>query len=209
LSEREAVAAGYEIETVLAPAPDKAHFMPEAKPLLLKLVADKNTRKLLGAQSVGSGEGDKRIDVAAMALTAGFTVDQISHADLCYAPPFSPAMDNILAAANVMRNKLDGRFIGITAEEVYNMNKEGKDFFFLDCRSPKEYEEMRITDATLIPLGEIRNRLSDIPKNKPVVCFCKISLRGYEAALILNNAGYKDVRVMDGGVLMWPYEREI
>jgi rhodanese-related sulfurtransferase len=89
------------------------------------------------------------------------------------------------------------------------MKKEGKDFFFLDCRSPEEYEQMRIADANLIPLGEVRNKLSEIPKDKPVICFCKISLRGYEAALILQNAGYKDVKVMDGGVLMWPYEREI
>ena len=207
LTEAAACEAGYETTTVLAPAPDKAHFMPEAKPLLLKLVVDSKTRRLLGAQSAGPGAGDKRMDVAAMAITAGMTVDQLANADLCYAPPYSPAMDNIITAANVARNKLDGHMIGVSSAEVHRMMAEKKDFTFLDVRSPGEYEQVRLPASTLIPLGSLRGRLDELPKDKEIIAFCKISLRGYEAALILKAAGVENVRVMDGGIVMWPYEK--
>jgi rhodanese-related sulfurtransferase len=67
---------------------------------------------------------------------------------------------------------------------------------------------VRLAGATLIPLGALRQRTANVPKDKPIVCFCKISLRGYEAALILKHAGFQDVRVLDGGIVMWPYELE-
>jgi NADPH-dependent 2,4-dienoyl-CoA reductase/sulfur reductase-like enzyme/rhodanese-related sulfurtransferase len=208
LTEAAARAQGYDVVTALAPAPDKAHFMPGAVPLLLKLVAEKGSRKLLGVQITGPGDGDKRIDVAAMALTMGMTVDQLAQADLCYAPPYAPAMDNIITAANVARNKLDGHMIGCTSKEARDMLLAGEDFVFLDVRSPGEHKQIRLPGSTLIPLGQLRGRSGELPKDKPVVAFCKISLRGYEAALILRNAGFSDVRVMDGGIAMWPYEKD-
>lgn len=207
LTEAEARKLGYNVVTVLAPAPDKAHFMPESKPLLLKLVVDAETRRLLGAQATGPGEGAKRIDVAAMAITGGMTVDQLANVDLCYAPPYAPAMDNIITAANVARNKLDGHMVGVTAAEVKRMQEEDQAFVFLDVRSPGEYEQVRLPGTTLIPLGALRGRLDEVPRDKAIVTFCKISLRGYEAALILGHAGYENVRVMDGGIAMWPYEK--
>lgn len=207
LTETDARKLGYETTTVLAPAPDKAHYMPSAAPLLLKLVADKKTRRVLGAQATGPGAGDKRIDVTAMAITAGMTVDQLANADLCYAPPYSPAMDNIITAANVARNKLDGHMIGVSSAEVCRMIEDKQGFVFLDVRGPAEYEEVRLPETTLIPLGALRSRLEELPKNKDIITFCKISLRGYEAALILKAAGFNKVRVMDGGIAMWPYEK--
>ncbi|MFO8013588.1 MAG: FAD-dependent oxidoreductase [Phycisphaerae bacterium] len=206
LTEKKARDEGYDVVTALAPAPDKAHFMPEAKPLFLKLVVDAATRRLLGAQATGPGDGSKRIDVAAMAITAGMTVDQLANADLSYAPPFAPAMDNIITAANVARNKLDGHMVGVAPMDVKRMLDESEDFFFLDVRSPGEYEQVRLPGATLIPLGALRGRLDEVPTDKPIVTFCKISLRGYEAALILRANGFRDVRVMDGGIAMWAYE---
>lgn len=208
LTETAARKEGYAVEVVMAPSPDKAHFMSSAKPLLLKLVVDKKTRRLLGVQATGPGDVDKRIDIAVMAIAGKMTVDDLANMDLCYAPPYSPAMDNIITAANVARNKLDGYMQGISAKEVQQLLEKGEDFFFLDVRSPAEYEEIRLPRATLIPLGALRTRLEEVPKDKPVVAFCKISLRGYEAALILKAAGYKDVKVMDGGIVMWPYEKE-
>lgn len=207
LTEKQAIEAGYDVEFCIAPAPDKAHFMPEAKPLFLKLIADKATRKVLGAQAVGLGEGDKRINAVAMAIHTGMTVDQFAQVDLCYAPPFSPAVDNILSAANVLRNKLDGTMKGIKPAEVKSWIDQGKEFTFLDNRSPAEYSDVHLKDTLNIPLGAMKGRMSEIPKDKPVVAFCKISLRGYEAALMLKAAGYEDVYVMDGGVLVWPYEK--
>ena len=206
LTERVARELGYEIVTALAPAPDKAHFMPTARPLFLKIVVDADTRRLLGAQATGPGDGSKRIDVAAMAITAGMTVDQVANADLCYAPPYAPAMDNIITAANVARNKLDGYMPSISVMEVKKMLDDGTDFVFLDVRSPGEYEEVRLPGATLIPLGALRGRLDELPRDREIITFCKISLRGYEAALILKAAEFGRVRVMDGGIAMWPYE---
>lgn len=208
LTEREALAAGFDAEVTLTPAPDKAHFMPDARMLMLKLVADRKTRKLLGAQAVGPGAGDKRVDVAAMALTAGMTVDQLAHADLCYAPPFSPAVDNILTAADVMRNKFDNIFKGVSAEALYAELASDKPPVLLDVRTPAEFDQMRLPGALFIPLGALRDRLGEVPRDRPVVCFCKISLRGYEAARILGGAGCRDVRVLDGGLVTWPYELE-
>ena len=207
LTEADARKQGYEVVTALAPAPDRAHFMPTARNLILKLIADARTRRIIGAQAVGASEGDKRINVAAMAISAGMTVDQLANADLCYAPPYSPAMDNIITAANVVRNKLDGYMDGVTPMEVKHMLDEGRDFVFLDVRSPAEHDQVRLPHSMLVPLGALRGRLDELPKDKEIVTFCKISLRGYEAALILKAAGFDKVRVMDGGIATWPYEK--
>jgi NADPH-dependent 2,4-dienoyl-CoA reductase/sulfur reductase-like enzyme/rhodanese-related sulfurtransferase len=207
LTEAGAKQLGYDVVTALVPAPDKEHFMPQAAMLLLKVVVDRKTRRLLGVQATGPGAGDKRIDVAAMAISARMTVDQVANADLCYAPPYSPAMDNLITAANVAANKLDGHMDGISATEVQQMMEREEDFVFLDVRSPVEYEQVRLPRTTLIPLGTLRGRNDELPRDKLIVTFCNTSLRGYEAALILKAAGFPQVRVMDGGIAMWPYER--
>ncbi len=207
LTENKARQLGYDVTTVLVPAPDKAHYMPDSKKLLLKLVVQKNTGRLLGAQATGPGNADKRIDIAAMAITAGMTIHQVANSDLCYAPPFSEAMDNIITAANVARNKLAGYMVGVAPMEVHKMQEEKAEFIFLDVRSPGEYEQVRLPGSINIPLGALRGRLNELPKDKEIVTFCQISLRGYEASLILNSAGFKKVRVMDGGIDMWPYEK--
>ena len=175
--------------------------------MIIKLVVDSRTRKLLGAQAVGPGVGDKRMDVAALAITAGMTVDQLSKVDLCYAPPYSPALDNIITAANVARNKLDGQVAGVTPMEVKARQDAKADFLFLDVRSPAEHQQERLPGSTLIPLGALRARLGELPKDKEIITFCKVSLRGYEAARILQGAGFSNVRVMDGGVVVWPFEK--
>jgi NADPH-dependent 2,4-dienoyl-CoA reductase/sulfur reductase-like enzyme/rhodanese-related sulfurtransferase len=206
LTEVAARAAGYDVETVLSPAPDRAHFYPGAKQIALKLVADKSTGRLLGLQAVGSGAVDKRIDVAATAITFNATADQISHLDLGYAPPFSAAMDNLIVAADILKNKLSGHARGISPHEIKRkMADEEDDFILLDVRSPAEHADVRIAGAKLVPLDVLREKLDTIPKNKEIVAFCKISLRGYEAQKILNAAGFTNVSFMDGGILTWPF----
>src|ERR1035437_7579757 len=207
LNEAAARQQDYEVTTVLVPESDQPHYMPTAKALIIKLVADTRTRKLVGAQAVGPGDGDKRMDVAAMAITAGMTVDQLSKVDLCYAPPYSPALDNIITAANVARNKLDGQVVGITPMEAKARLDAKEDFVLLDVRSPAEYQQEHLAGSTLIPLGALRARLNELPQDKDIVAFCKVSLRGYEAARILQGAGFKRVRVMDGGMAVWPFEK--
>jgi rhodanese-related sulfurtransferase len=160
---------------------------------------------VLGVQATGPGAADKRVDVAAMAIRAGLTVDDLAGADLCYAPQFSQALDNLITAANIARNKLDGHLAGIPAAEVQRRLEAREDFLFLDVRTPEEYEQLRLPHSTLVPLGALRGRLGELPPGRPVVVFCDIGLRAYEAALALRHAGFRDVRVLDGGIAMWPY----
>jgi NADPH-dependent 2,4-dienoyl-CoA reductase/sulfur reductase-like enzyme/rhodanese-related sulfurtransferase/two-component sensor histidine kinase len=205
-SERSAINRGYDIIQTLTVGPDKEHFMPNVKTLMLKLIIDKKTRKILGAQSIGDSDGFNKIDIISTAISAGMTVDQLAGLDLCYAPSYSLAIDNIITAANVAKNKLDGVFAGTTSEEVYNKIINNENFILLDVRSYKEYEKLRIPKSILIPLGVLRSRMHEIPEGKEIITLGSISLRGYEAALILQSFGYNNVKVLDGGITMWPYE---
>jgi rhodanese-related sulfurtransferase len=208
LNETKARALGYEVVTTLAPAPDHAHYYPGAKVIFVKMVADAQTRKVLGAQVVGPGDAAKRVDVVATALRFGATVDDVATLDLGYAPPYSGALDNVMHAANILRNKLDGIAHAITPQEVQAKIDAGESFVLLDVRGPAEYEAMRIEDerVRLLPLGKLRALLGDLSKDAEIIPFCKISLRGYEAQTILEGAGFENVRFMDGGVVGWPYE---
>jgi NADPH-dependent 2,4-dienoyl-CoA reductase/sulfur reductase-like enzyme/rhodanese-related sulfurtransferase/anti-sigma regulatory factor (Ser/Thr protein kinase) len=207
LTERVAKQMGFNVVTVLVPAPDREHFVPGAQLIMLKLVVDKNTRRLLGVQAIGPGNTDKRIDVAATAITSQMTVEQIANLDLCYAPPYAPVIDNIITAANVARNKLDGLMDGITPIELQQLMQEKTDLVLLDVRTPVEFHHSRLANSILIPLASLRARFGEIDRNKPIVAFCNYSLRAYEAAFILKKEGFKNVRVLDGGLEMWPYEK--
>ena len=205
LTEKEAVEKGFDVISSLTAGPNKEHFMPNVKTLMLKLIVDKKTRLILGTQSIGDSDGFNKIDIISTAITGNMTIDQISNLDLCYAPSYSLAIDSVITAANVVRNKIDKKFESVSAKEVHKKILRKDKFVLLDVRSHKEYEELRIPGALLIPLGILRNRLFELSKDNEIITFCSISLRGYEAALILESAGYKNVRVMDGGITMWPY----
>ncbi|MFW5862076.1 MAG: FAD-dependent oxidoreductase [Spirochaetota bacterium] len=210
LSETNARKLGYDIETVINASPDKPGFM-EGKLLVTKVVADKRSGKILGAQCIGPGEVSKQVAQWAMAIKGGMTVEDLINSDLPYAPPFSLAIDHFIAASHIMQNKLKGRMKGISSSEVKRKLDKGEKPFLLDARGPDEYEEMRLgIGETLIPIGALRSRLNEIPedKNSEIICYCKISLRGYEAARVLEGNGYKNVKVMEGGIMAWPYPRE-
>lgn len=208
LSEEDARLLSGDPVTILAPSPDRAHVYPGAKPIVLKLIADRASRRLLGAQILGPGAVDKRIDTLATALTFGATADQLAQLDLSYAPPFSTAMDPLHQAANALRNKLDGIGESLSPLEVRAMLAAGRPLLLLDVRSPAEHREVRIPGATLMPLGSLRERLEDLPRDVEIVPLCKISLRGYEAQRILRDAGFSRVRFLEGGILGWPFELE-
>jgi rhodanese-related sulfurtransferase len=204
-----ATEAGVDYVTVLNPSPDKAHFLKAAKMIIIKFLIDRKSRKLLGAQMVGPGDVAKRMEIAVANITSGVSVIDIAQYDLAYAPPFSPAMDNIITTANIAENKLNGLGRSHTPMEVKAKLDNGDDFIFLDVRSPEEYEAMRIEDSRvkLLPLGKLRESLDQLPQEKEIIAFCKISLRGYEAERILTGAGYANVSYMDGGVVCWPFEK--
>jgi len=211
LSESAAKKLGYQdIITVINASPDKPGYMV-GKLLVTKLVADKKTSRILGAQCVGPGNVSKQIAQWAMAIQGHLTVEDVVNADLPYAPPFSLAIDHFIATAHIMQNKMKGRMKGISSMEVREKILKDEKPFLIDTRGPDEFEEMRLgIGERLIPLGALRKRLNEIPedKGKEIICFCKISLRGYEAALVLEGNGWHNVKVMEGGVMAWPYPRE-
>ena len=166
---------------------------------------------LLGVQCVGPGDVSKQIAIAAMAMLGKLTVADLVNADLPYAPPFSLAIDHFIATAHIMENKLKGRLNGIGPVEFKKELDEGKTPFILDVRTAGEFDMMRLgIGETLIPLGDLRHRLHDLPtdREREIVCYCKISLRGYEASILLEAAGWKNVKVLEGGVMAWPFRRE-
>ncbi len=199
-----------EILTVVNASPDKPGFM-EGKLLVTKLTINSKTGRILGAQCIGPGNVAKQIAQWAMAIQGNLTLEDLINADLPYAPPFSLAIDHFIATAHIMQNKVKGRMKGITCKEVYEKVRAGEKPFIIDTRGPEEFEEMRLgIGETLIPLGALRKRLGELPadKNREIICYCKISLRGYEAALALTANGWKNVKVMEGGIMAWPYPRE-
>lgn len=208
LTQRRARQEGMETVSVVVPGPDRASFVPEAKPIILKLVADAETGRLIGGQAFGCGEVAKRIDVLATALMSGLDLDGIAHLNLGYAPHFAMAIDNVITAANVLRNKLDGAFVGVGAEELAQEMAGADPPVLLDVRLMSEFSDQRLRGSRHIPLGVLRSRVHELPKNEPIVLVCSIGLRSYEASLILRRHGFENVRVLDGGLEAWPFSVE-
>jgi len=211
LSEQRARARGMtDIETATISGLDIPVFM-KGKLLISKMVAERSTGRILGFQCIGPGDVSKRVATVAIAIRGGLTVDDMVNADLPYAPPYSLALDHVIVSAHALDNKLRGHFKGISVTEVKQRVDSGADCFFLDTRTPAEFEETRLgIGETLIPLGAIRGRLDELPedKDKEIILYCKISLRGYEGAAILQAHGWRNVKVMEGGIMAWPYPKE-
>ncbi len=207
LNESQAREAGYTIITSLVPNFDHATYYPGAKDILVKLVAEKSG-KVLGGQVIGTGDVAKRIDVLAAALTLGAKVDDLANLDLGYAPSYNSAMDPLHHAANVIRNKQAGYARALTPQEVKSKLDKGKKFVLLDVRSPAEWQAQRIEapQVKLLPLPELRQRIGELAKDDEIVVLCRTSIRAYQAQRILEGAGFKNVRFMDGSLSAWPYE---
>ena len=207
LTEKQARSLGYEVVTSLSPSPDCAHYYPDARLVLVKLIADAKTGKLLGGQAIGPGEAVKRMDVLATALHFGATVNHIGELDLGYSPPYSTAIDVLAHAANIIQNKLNGLANGVSPVEAKSRADQGESFVWLDVRTQKEYDQQRIDDprVKLIPLGRLRERATELPRDQDIIIFCKSSLRAYEAQRILQEFGFERVSFMEGGLVAWPY----
>ncbi|MDD3322572.1 MAG: FAD-dependent oxidoreductase [Paludibacter sp.] len=211
LSESNAIRLGFlNLKTVVNASLDKPGFM-NGKLLITKLIVDELTGLILGAQVIGPGDVSKQIAIWAMAIKGKLTVDDMATVDLPYAPPYSLAIDHSIATAHIMQNKLKGYYTGISAEDLKEKLKVKDNMLLLDVRNPDEYEQMRLgIGEKLIPLGQLRKRLDEMPKDKntEIITWCKISLRGYEAALILQANGYTNVKVLEGGIVAWPWACE-
>lgn len=213
LNERTAAAAGIKFTSVVVPGSDRLGYMPGVKNIVLKLLAEQGTERVIGVQAVGRGGVDKRIDTLVAAISLGATLEDLSNLDIAYAPPFNGPIDNIATAANVLHNKMTGQMRGMNPKD-FEAVKNTDGYLLVDVRTPGEFSANRIAGVKNIvnlPLGELRQRcgeLDEAAKGRQVVASCQINLRGYEAECILRGAGYENVHSLEGGMSGWPYATE-
>lgn len=199
LNEKEAERLGYSYDSVMIFPMDKVGLMPDAHYMVFKLVFEKPSGRLLGAQAIGKGESDKRVDVIAAMITMGGTLEDLKELELCYAPPFSTAKDVVNMAALVGLNVLYGRIKQVHVSEVRSLVEQGA--YILDVRGADELEEGRIKGSHHIPLSELRDRINEIPKDIPVYVHCRSSQRSYYANCTLIENGYTNVYNISGSFL--------
>ncbi len=194
--------SGIDYRRVYVHPADHATYYPGAQPISLKLLFAPDDGRILGAQAVGKAGVDKRIDVIATALRAGMSVFDLEDAELCYAPPFGSAKDPVNMAGFVAANVLRGDVSLWEPEELAALSPAQQ---LLDVRTAQEFQEGTIAGATLLPVDELRARLGELPRDKELLVFCRVGLRGYVAARLLAQHGFR-VRNLSGGYLrylMW------
>ena len=187
---------GIKYEVVHIHPSSHAGYYPDAAPIALKLIFDKETGKIYGAQAVGADGVDKRIDVIATAIRGGLTVEDLTNLELSYAPPYSSAKDPVNMAGYVATNIMEGELEHVQWHEIDQIVAEGG--LLIDVREPVEREFGFIEGSINISLNQLRNRLEDLPKDQTIYVSCQVGLRGYLASRILKNKGYQ-VKNVDGG----------
>jgi NADPH-dependent 2,4-dienoyl-CoA reductase/sulfur reductase-like enzyme/rhodanese-related sulfurtransferase len=208
-----AEAAGFAPIEILASNPDLPGFMPGAATFFIRLVADASTRRVLGAQMTGPGRLDKRLDVVATAIRGKLTVDHLADVDLAYAPPFSSALDPVTHAANALRNKMDGLMSGCSPAELKAKAERGESFVILDVRGEGELKrfgklpfDKSPWEFRHIPLGELKARATELPRDREIIVVCRAGVRAWTAYSMLRRRGYTKSAVLEGGMAAWPYE---
>ncbi len=174
-----------------------AGYYPDASPLTTKLVFHPESGMIYGAQCVGHDGVDKRIDQIALLIKKGGTVDDLIRLEHAYAPPFSSAKDPIAIAGYTAKNILTGAMPAITWRELNGLKAD--ETMLIDVRTEEEYALGSIEGAVNIPLDNLRKRIHEVPKDKDIVLFCAVGLRGYLALRILKGRGYERVRNLSGG----------
>ncbi len=202
LTVRQATEAGFDPEYALVVQPDRAHFYPTSAIMYLKLIADKKTRQVLGVEALGpNGDAVKaRVDTVAAVLPYKVDCQDISNLEVCYSPPYSSAMDIVNVAGNVLQNILDGLNQPIFPQELAE-TFPGSGAVVLDVRHPdqarfgvEKYKEQWLN----IPLEEVPDRMSEVPRDKPVYVYCNTGTRSYEVQRYLNSKGWDRVSGVQG-----------
>ena len=191
--------AGIPYDFVYVMPPDRVSLMPGSTPLHYKLIYQVPTGRVLGVQAISKGDAPKRADIAATLIKFGGTVDDLRDLELCYAPPFSTAKDAGNNAALVACNLLEGAFRKVKVTEVRGLVESGA--CIIDVREPGEYAKSHIKTAVNIPLSQLRSRLEEIPRDRPVSLHCRSSQRSYNACLCLQAHGYTNVYNISGSYL--------
>ena len=189
INERSAKAAGLDADTVILSPMSHAGYYPGGKVMTMKVVFEKGTYRLLGAQIVGYEGVDKRIDVLATAIRAGMKATDLKDLDLAYAPPYSSAKDPVNMAGFMIDNIANGVLKQWHLEDADKLPRDGS-VTLLDTRTATEYSRGHIEGFRNIPVDELRERLDEVEKGKPVYVICQSGLRSYIASRILEGNGY-------------------
>ncbi|MGM9945403.1 MAG: FAD-dependent oxidoreductase [Lysinibacillus sp.] len=209
LNERTAKQIGMNVDAVYLIAPDKVGLMPNSNPLHFKLIYEVPTGRVVGAQAIGKGNADKRIDVIATLITMNGTIEDLKELELSYSPMFSTAKDVVNLAALVATNIMQGRFKQVRVNEVRDLVEQGA--VIIDVREENEFASGHVKGAKNIPLSQFRERMDEIPKDVPVYVHCRSAQRSYNAVMALENSGYENVYNVSGsflGICLYEYYKD-
>ena len=197
INETNAKKSGLEVDTVILSPMSHAGYYPGGKVMTMKVIFEKESYRLLGAQIIGYEGVDKRIDVLATAIHAGLNATQLKDLDLAYAPPYSSAKDPVNMAGFMIDNIAKGTLKQWHLEDMDKISKD-KDVVLLDVRTVGEFSRGHIDGFKNIPVDELRERISEIEKGKPVYLICQSGLRSYIASRILEGNGYETYNFSGG-----------
>ncbi len=189
LNEKTATAAGIDYDKTYTYSASHATYYPRAAQMSIKALWDKKTLKIIGAQIVGFDGVDKRMDVLATAIRLGGKITDLTTLELCYAPPFGSAKDPVNMLGFVAENIVSGKLKQFFWHDVENLPRDGS-VFLLDTRTPFEVMQGKIDGFVNIPLDSLRQRINEIPKDRPIYVHCHSGLRSYLACRILTGNGY-------------------
>ena len=192
LTEAAAVQAGYNTVSAVAVVDDKAHYYPDASSFIVKMIADRETKKLLGMQVLGKGAVDKMVDIAVTAITMGATLLDIENMDLAYAPPFSTAIHPFSHTVNVLLNKISGGFETITPAAYANGEAEG--YKVIDASINPS-----VDGAVYVDLAKVNGEITEFAKDEKLLLVCTKGKRAYMLQNRLKYFGYTNTLVLEGG----------
>ncbi len=195
LTESRAKEEGYDVETVVAVTDDKAHYYPDSGFFITKLIADKNTHKLLGAQIMGPGAVDKMADIAVMAINMGAALEDLDNADFAYAPPFSTAIHPFVQAVYILENKLSGEMRSMTPLQYLNGEADG--YKVIDAAPFPS-----IRGAVHVDLEKVNGELPGIAKDEKLLLVCAKGKRAYFLQNRLKYYGYTNTLVLEGSTFV-------
>jgi rhodanese-related sulfurtransferase len=199
LNERETREAGFQYDFAYVIPQDFVGIMPGSTPMFFKVIFEVPTGRILGAQAVGKGNAEKRVDVIATLIMMGGTIADLHDLELCYSPGVSTAKDVVIYAGLVAQNILDGEFTQVPITSIRELVES--DAFIIDAREPAEWDRGHIKAAVNIPLSQFRDRLDEIPADRPVYVHCRSAQRSYNMVRALNQLGRPNAVNISGSYL--------
>ena len=204
ITEENAKRLGLDYDVAITYQADHASYYPGSQMMMLKLVYEKTTGRVLGGEAVGRNGTDKRIDRISMAAAMGMTVEDLVDLDFAYAPPYSSAKDPVNILGYIASNKMKGILEEFRAEDIPSLDKSSS--MLVDLRTEEEVKGGLIEGAVNIPLDSLRDNLDKLDKSKTIYVYCRSGQRSYIGYRILKGHGFR-AKSLSGGYLMYSYSR--